>query len=210
MELEFSVDLSRDDDRKPEFAFLQTRPMTARTDLMTVDIREADVARAFCYSTRALGNIDNREIADIVYVKPDAFDPGRTPEMALEISRFNGQLIQEGRKYLLIGPGRWGSADRFLGIPVTWQHISAVGAVVEAASPKLNAEPSQGSHFFHNITTLGISYITVTGGESDFVDWQWLTSLPALTETAHVAHLRLAQPMRLKVDGRCSRAVAMV
>jgi hypothetical protein len=209
VELEFSVNLLPSNGGRPVFAFLQTRPMTARTDLMTVDITEEEVARAFCYSTQALGNADTCEMADIVYVKPDGFDPGQTPKIAGEIGRFNARLSGEGRKYLLIGPGRWGSADRFLGIPVSWPDISGVGAIVEAHSPMLKAEPSQGSHFFHNITTLGINYVTVDERKDNFVDWQWLNSLPLIEETAHVAHARLPQPIRLKVDGRRSLCVAI-
>lgn len=207
VELEFSVNLCLVDQRNPEFAVLQLRPMTAKAELMQVDIKKSEIRGAFCFSTRALGNTIKENIADILYVKPDEFDSGRTPEIAREIGVHNQRLLQEGRKYVLIGPGRWGSADRWLGIPVNWSDICGVGALVETFHPQLKAEPSQGSHFFHNITTLGINYISVPDGGQDFLNWDWLRALPATAESTHVCHVRLPKPMRLKVDGRTSQAV---
>ena len=147
------------------------------------------------------------DIADILYVKPDIFDAGRTPEIAREIGELNAVLLQKKRKYLLIGPGRWGSADRWLGIPVSWAEISGVGAMIETSSAELRAEPSQGSHFFHNISTLGINYVTVCDDKQDFLDWDWIESLPVANETPFVAHTVLDRPFVLKVDGRTSRCV---
>jgi len=207
VEIEFAVDLLPDPGNRPTFAFLQIRPMSARTELKTVEIREGDIQRAFCYSTHALGNTERTDIQDIVYVKPEAFDPARTVEIAGQIGRFNASLTEEGLKYLLIGPGRWGSADRWLGIPVSWAEISGVGAVVETTSARLNADPSQGSHFFHNITTLGINYITVRNGGKDFLDWRQIAAMPVVSETDFVAHIRTDSSVTLKVDGRTSRGV---
>jgi len=207
VELEFSVNWPQDPQGKPEFAFLQLRPMTARAELGQVEISEVDVARAFCHSVNALGNAEKTDIADILYVKPDIFDAGRTPEIAREIGELNAVLLQEKRKYLLIGPGRWGSADRWLGIPVSWAEISGVGAMIETSSAELRAEPSQGSHFFHNISTLGINYVTVSDDKQEFLDWDWISSLPVANETAFVAHTVLDRPFVLKVDGRTSRCV---
>ena len=116
-------------------------------------------------------------------------------------------MLAEKRKYLLVGPGRWGSADRWLGIPVTWAEISGVGAMVETASDELRAEPSQGSHFFHNISTLGINYVTISEDQKEFLDWDWIQSLPVANETSFVAHAVLDRPFVLKVDGRTSRCV---
>ncbi|MBT8367407.1 MAG: hypothetical protein KJP23_22165 [Deltaproteobacteria bacterium] len=207
VELEFSVNWPLDQQSDPVFALLQLRPMRARAELGQVEISETDVARAFCHSLHALGNAEKADMADILYVKPDIFDAARTPDIAREIGELNSVLLQEGKKYLLVGPGRWGSADRWLGIPVSWAEICGVGAMVETASPELRAEPSQGSHFFHNISTLGINYVTVTDNHGDFLKWEWLTSLPIANETPFVAHVRLDCPFVLKVDGRSSRCV---
>jgi len=205
VELEFSVNVPTGPQLKPQFAFLQLRPMTARADLLQVNILDDEAARAFCISYRALGNAEKNDMADILFVKPDGFDPAKTPQIAREISELNAGLLNASRKYLLIGPGRWGSADRWLGIPVSWADICGVGAMVETSSSALKADPSQGSHFFHNITTLGITYATVS--EDDFIDWNWLTSQTAANETAHVVHLKLDRPFVLKVDGRSSKCV---
>jgi len=207
VELEFSVNWPQDPQGKPEFAFLQLRPMTARAELGQVEISEADVFRAFCHSFNALGNAEKSDITDILYVKPDIFEAGRTTEIAREIGELNAVLVKEKRKYLLVGPGRWGSADRWLGIPVSWAEISGVGAMIETASSELRAEPSQGSHFFHNISTLGINYVTVTDDDKEFLDWDWIQSLPVANETPFVAHTVLDHPFVLKVDGRSSRCV---
>ena len=122
---------------------------------------------------------------------------------------FRSGLVREGRPYVLIGPGRWGSADQWLGIPVTWADISGVGAIVEAAVEKLKAEPSQGSHFFHNVAILGVSYLTVADGVGGFIDWDWLKTRPTVQETRYLSHIRLPEPFTLKVDGRNSHGVML-
>ncbi|MCG6908935.1 MAG: hypothetical protein LJE94_02285 [Deltaproteobacteria bacterium] len=210
VELEFSVNLSQGDDGKPEFAVLQLRPMTARAELETVDIHEEERKKAFCISHKALGNAVNKEITDVVYVKPDVFDPANTIAIAREIGEMNKILLQKKRKYLLVGPGRWGSADQWLGIPVGWADISGVGAIVETTSDLIKAEPSQGSHFFHNITTMGINYINITHATDDFFDWEWLAAVPIRHALKHVAHVKLDQAMTIKVDGRKSCCVIYV
>jgi hypothetical protein len=207
VELEFSINVPRAHDRRAEFAFLQLRPMTARAELLRVKISDDEIARSFCVSSHALGNAERNDMNDILFVKPDGFDPSKTPQIAREVGELNTGLLKESRKYLLIGPGRWGSADRWLGIPVSWAEICGVGAMVETASSELKADPSQGSHFFHNITTLGITYATIGDEDSDFIDWNWLTSRPLANETAHVAHIRLDRPFFLKADGRSSKCV---
>jgi CheY-like chemotaxis protein len=207
VEIEFSVNLRPVTGGPPEFAFLQVRPMTARAELVQVNIREEEAARSFCTSSQSLGNGEKTELADIVYVKPEAFDVRRTPEIARELGQLNARLVKEGRKYLLIGPGRWGSADRWLGIPVSWAEICGVGAMVETTAPELKVEPSQGSHFFHNITTLEITYCTVNPDQGDRLDWAWLGAQPRAAETVFAAHVRLPRPFVIKADGRGSRCV---
>jgi CheY-like chemotaxis protein len=210
VELEFSVNWPCQQNRKPEFALLQLRPMTARAELGKVEISRSEFARAFCRSFHALGNAEKTDMADILYVKPDIFDAARTADIAREIGQLNSGLLQQGKKYLLIGPGRWGSADHWLGIPVSWAEICGVGAMIETSSAELKAEPSQGSHFFHNISTLGINYVTVADDGKDFLNWDWLTSLPITGETTYVAHVNLGKPFILKVDGRSSHCVMYI
>jgi hypothetical protein len=210
VELEFCVDLSFDQKTRPRFAILQLRPMSAREEMANINITAADLGKALCVSNQALGNRINRGITDILFVKPDAFDPGRTSEIARQIGQMNTTLTKEGCKYILIGPGRWGSADRWLGIPVSWADISGVSAIIETAHPRLNAEPSQGSHFFHNLISLGINYLTINENKGDRIDWEWLTSLPTKEETSFIARVSVTEPLTLKVDGRKSQGVLLM
>jgi len=209
VEVEFSVDLNLARKGRPEFAFLQMRPMTARAELGPVAISEADRRRARCYSNHALGNFVNREIRDIVFVKPEMFDVGKTVQIAAEISQINHRLVQEQRPYLLIGPGRWGTSDRWLGIPVRWADISGVGVMVEAIYGDFRVEASQGSHFFHNITTQGIGYIHISDPQKETLQWDWLRSLPVVQESVYVALARLDRPLTIKVDGRSHECVLL-
>ena len=207
VEIEFSVNIDFNKKKKPEFSLLQIRPMAISLHNRDVEITQKEINSAFCFSTMALGNGKFKDITDIIYVRPDSFDPARTVEIAGEIGKINRQMVQQNRKYLLIGPGRWGSADRWLGIPVTWNNISGIGAVVETTAENLKADPSQGSHFFHNITSLGISYLTIKENDKDFLDWKWLQSLLPESETDYLRHVKLDRPITLKIDGKKSRAV---
>lgn len=207
VEMEFAVTIDREQGTPPEFAILQIRPMTAREELSSVEISEHEAANSICRSSDCLGNGISRDIRDIIYVKPDGFDPAQTPAIAEEIGHLNAGIAREKGNYLLIGPGRWGSADRWLGIPVKWHQIDAVGAMIEGTHPLMNAEPSQGSHFFHNITGLGIFYMMVNERKGDFLDWSWITAHSVVTESHYVAHVRLNTPILIKVDGTSSTGI---
>jgi DNA-binding NarL/FixJ family response regulator len=207
VEIEFAVNLPVTGPRKPSFDILQIRPMAITEHNMDVEISDEDIADAICYSSMAMGNGRLKEISDIIFVDPEKFDPARTLDMAAEINQENKWLVQEDRKYLLIGPGRWGSADRWLGIPVRWNDISGVGVMIETTTQNFKADPSQGSHFFHNITSLGISYLTTAPNGKDFIKWEWLQSLPTVKETTYLKHLRLETPLTIKIDGKTSSAV---
>lgn len=209
VEMEFSVDLTEEQDCKPRLAVLQIRPMGAREELTAVEISDQDLQNAFCISHQALGNTVNSEMSDIVYVKPDVFDPAHSAAVAREIAKINASLAGAGRKYMLIGPGRWGSADHWLGIPVGWNDICGVGAIVETVHPRIQAEPSQGSHFFHNITSLGINYLNVGHHPSDRLGHEWIQRLNVQTETEFILHFANPEPLVLKVDGRRSIGVIL-
>ncbi|RUM40837.1 MAG: phosphoenolpyruvate synthase/pyruvate phosphate dikinase, partial [Desulfocapsa sp.] len=149
-------------------------------------------------------------------VRPESFDAAKTADIASEINVLNGRLRAAKRTYLLVGPGRWGSADPWLGVPVQWRDISGVGAIVELQNELLHAEPSQGSHFFQNITSLGIPYLTIkeTGttkcsssqGE-DCVDWNWFMAQNDFEDGKYVRHIRLERPFVMKCDGKKEMAV---
>jgi hypothetical protein len=146
-------------------------------------------------------------ISDIVYVKPQEFQRNATEQMAEEIGRINAVLSREKRPYLLIGPGRWGSADRWLGIPVQWRNISGVGAIIELKNSQIHADPSQGSHFFQNITSLGIPYITVVEDSDDSLNWKRMEAYASVQETRHIRHVRLDHPLTIKIQGKKSTGV---
>ncbi|MDX9785719.1 MAG: PEP/pyruvate-binding domain-containing protein [Desulfobacterales bacterium] len=202
VEIEFSVNLSHDSDRKPSFAVLQMRPMSAGAEFSALSLSAEERQRAFCYSKNALGHAKKEAVTDIVFVKPEVFSPTRTLDIAKEIGYLNNLLTTENKKYLLIGPGRWGSADRWLGIPVKWTDIFGVQAIIEASHPQMRADPSQGSHFFHNITTLGIPYITISDNQTDVLDWSRLTTPSVHRDLLFVTHVHPARPLTLKVDAR--------
>lgn len=202
VEIEFAVDFPSESQGKARLAVLQIRPMSAREDMLEVEIAGDEYPRAFCICHQALGNTDNRTLSDLVYVRPESFDPSKTREIAGQLGKINSGLIKAGRKYVLIGPGRWGSADPWLGIPVTWSDIGGVGAIVETVHPAIHADPSQGSHFFHNITSLGINYLNVGMHPEDRIDWQYLAGLTVVEETELVVHVRRDRPFVLRVDGR--------
>jgi len=214
IEIEFAVNLHRDIE-KSSLYFLQIRPMVVGSERVDVHICDHEVAKAVCYSKNSLGYGNFTDLEDIVYVDPNGFDPAKTREIATEIGALNRRLAKEERSYLLIGPGRWGSADPWLGIPVQWLDISGVGAIIELRGRLLRVDPSQGSHFFQNITSLGVPYITVTESredrvertrEQEFFDWDWLGGQPHLQGYRYVRHVRLDRPLLLKCDGRRSES----
>ena len=201
VEMEFALDLSPDRNANARFAVVQIRPMSAREDSVNVKITKKEADQAFCISHMALGNTVNQEMRDIVYVKPEPFDPAKTIEIARQIAHINASLIKADRKYILIGPGRWGSADHWLGIPVHWENISHVGVIVETTHPKIKADPSQGSHFFHNITAIGINYLNVTDQPGDRMNYEDLNRFERLKETPDVIHAQAPTNLTIKVDG---------
>jgi hypothetical protein len=209
VEIEFSVNLYPSPASGNKFFFLQMRPMAAYQDQTGVFITDEDAAHAFCACFNSLGNGQTDDIADILFVMPEKFKAESTPQIAREIGKINAALIKEDRPYVLAGPGRWGSADRWLGIPVEWRDISGAKAIVELRNETLRADPSQGSHFFQNMTSQGIYYLTLDEGGEDFFDWDWVQTLPIVQETDFLRHVRLNKPMTLKADGRSGRCVML-
>jgi len=214
VEIEFAVDLRREPE-KSIFYFLQIRPIATRGERQDVEISDRERRQAVLHSSRALGHGVFADIRDVLLVSPDSFDPARTTEVAAEIGRFNGELQAQGKTYLLVGPGRWGTADPWLGIPVRWDDISSVAAIVELQSDAIRAEPSQGSHFFQNITSLGIPYLMVTDTpcrarvqlREECIDWDFFQGLEIIRQGDYVVHVRLPVTSVLKVDGQQAEAV---
>lgn len=204
VEIEFAATLSRDGE-SVRIGFLQVRPMVVSHERVDLGDEELTAPGTLVSSERVLGNGTNEAIADVVYVRPEVFETRQTVRIAAEIESMNRPLQEEGRPYLLIGFGRWGSSDPALGIPVDWGQINGARAIVESTLPGMVVEPSQGSHFFHNMCSFQVSYFWVSHESRPGVDWDWLASLPAERETGFVRHLRLERPLLVKVDGRSGR-----
>jgi hypothetical protein len=159
-----------------------------------------------CKSTRSLGH-GTEQSSDVVYVKTQISDFTKAPQIAAQVGAFNAKLHKAGNRFILIGPGRWGSRDHSLGIPVEWAHISGVKIIVEVPFNNRAVEPSLGTHFFHNITSLRIGYLTIGSPGSDptgenFIDFAWLNGLEAVEESEYVRHIRLPQPLAIILDGK--------
>jgi len=210
VEIEFAVCLGRGPDGAHEFNFLQIRPMVMGTDAQDIDMEALVPAQALCTARMAMGNGFLEGVRDLVYVRPDRFDRALTPVIAAEVGELNARLKAAGRPYLLLGPGRWGSADPWLGIPVTWGQIAGVRCIVETDMGDMHVDPSQGSHFFQNIMAFGIGYLTLeTHGTLDRMDHAWLDAQEAESETAHLRHLRFEEPLQIALNGRRNRGVVL-
>ena len=207
VEIEFAVRLPRADE-PAEFGFLQIRPLTLARDHQDLAIGDVDSSQLICQSTKVLGNGRIENLYDIVVVDSQRFERSRSQEVARAVAHFNATLSAENRPYLLIGVGRWGSNDPWLGIPVEWDEISGARAIIEAGFHDFRVTPSQGSHFFQNLTAFQVGYFTVNpdAGEGS-VDWQWLTAQPAVEEQGCVRHLRFAAPLRVIMNSRTSQGV---
>lgn len=204
VEIEYAGTLAADG--SPEFYALQIRPLVTLRERQQVVIDEADLKNALISAADALGNGVLEGIENIVMVSPETFEPTDTIEIAAEVSELNRRL--DGIPYILIGPGRWGTRDRFAGIPVQWHEISWARTIVEVALEGFSLSPSQGTHFFHNITSLGIMYLAVPhGSDEHFVRWSEFDKAEVVTSGKYVKHLKLPYPLTVKVDGRSGTAV---
>jgi len=208
VEIEFAANLSVPQGEKREFALLQMRPLAIRHEFDALDLNEIDVERLLCKSNHVLGNGMHNNIYDIVVVDITRFDRLRTGEVAEQISQFNQMLVAENRPYLLIGVGRWGTLDPMLGIPVSWEQISGASTIVEAGFEDMIVEPSQGSHFFHNIVSFRVGYFTIGKEPADnAIDWGWLTTTEAYKATHFIRHLRFENPAVVKMNGHYNKGV---
>jgi len=186
--------------------FLQVRPMATPGERVDVGAEEYAQGGLLLRSREAMGNGALDTVRDVVYVQPDRFEPRLTRDVATEVAALNRRLVAEGRPYLLIGFGRWGSSEPWLGPPVQWADVAGAAVIVEAATAGMNVEPSQGAHFFHNLVSLGVLYLTVREGRGD-IDWAGLERQPAEGGQALLRHVRLPAPLRVRVDGRSRRGI---
>ena len=202
VELEFAVNLFPPEGGRREFSVLQMRPMVLSQELEELSL-EVDEARVIVESPSVLGAGRLDDIRDVLVVDVERFERRHSRQVAAEVGRYNRELVAEERGYLLIGVGRWGSSDPWLGIPVSWDQISGARVIVEAGFRDLIVTPSQGSHFFQNLTALGIGYFTVNPEQGQGrLDWDWLLSQPQAEEGGFVRHLRLERPLSILMNAR--------
>ena len=210
VEVEFAVNMNTLQGEPKEFAILQIRPLVMNLEFEELDVDQFVRENLICQSEQVLGNGAVQGIYDIVVVDSDKFDRSKSKETAREVSEINARLLSEHRPYVLIGMGRWGSMDPWLGIPVTWDQISGASVIVESGFKDIDVTPSQGSHFFQNITSFRVGYFTVNSSHNlGFIDWDWLKIQPAFQEFNHVRHLRFDKPFSAKINGRKNKGVIM-
>ena len=212
VEIEFAVDLTRDKRASilPTFYILQIRPLAVSTKNIDLSNETYNPEKCVIYTEKSMGNGIISDIRDIIFVDPDKFDKLRTLEIRNEIGKMNRKMRDENRRYLLIGQGRWGSQDRFLGIPVRYVNISHAKVIVEMGIEGFTVDPSQGTHFFHNIVAMQIGYFTVPHKSSrDFINWKWLRKQPVIQKTEFLIHARCENPLQIKMDGKHGIATVM-
>lgn len=211
VEIEFAVTIEQRRDRQAELrlGFLQVRPMVVSNEVVEVATEDLASSAAIVSSEAVMGNGVRENIYDVVYVRPEKFSPLQTPVIAKELEALNRVLIEEHRPYVLIGFGRWGSSHPSLGIPVDWSQISGAKTIVEATLPEMNVELSQGSHFFHNLSSFHANYFMVRHDGRFPINWEWLSRQSVVSETDLVRHVRTDKPMEVRVDGRSARGVVL-
>ena len=203
VEIEFACNIHAD--KTCDFYLLQIRPIVNAKEMLDEDVRAIPDADCLLRSHNSLGHGISEDVTDVVYVKyDDHFSAMNNFYVADDIERINRKFLADGKNYVLIGPGRWGSSDHYLGVPVKWPHISAARVIVEVALKNYNIDPSQGTHFFQNLTSFGVGYFTVDTNteEGGFVNKEILDAMPAVEETQYVRHVRFDRPLRILMDGK--------
>ncbi len=210
VEIEFAVNLN--DDRTGELYLLQIRPIVDSKQMLDEDLTTIPDDQCLLRSHNSLGHGVSDDVQDVVYVKTDSsFTASNNPTIADEIERINRKFLDTDKNYVLIGPGRWGSSDPWLGIPVKWPHISAARVIVEEGLEHYRVDPSQGTHFFQNLTSFGVGYFTINPYKEDgFYQRSVLDALPAVEETQWVRHVRFPNPLKIMMDGKKQEALIML
>ncbi len=210
VEIEFAVNLDPHNcyTNKPTFYILQIRPLSVNTEAYHINATSLDKEQLFMYTEHGMGNGEITGIRDLVYLDPDRFDKTQTLKMQEEIERFNSKMAATGKKYILIGPGRWGSRDRFLGVPVRWPQINQAKVILETGLKDFMVESSQGTHFFHNLVAMNVGYFSIPyASETDFVDTQWLKMQKETERGEYFVHLSFDHALVVKMDGKTGLAV---
>jgi hypothetical protein len=211
VEIEYAVDLNRTLNGLPSFYLLQIKPLVGSQLGYTIDFSKIDKSSIILYSESSLGNGEINHLHDIVFVEIQSFDKLKTYDIAAEIEQLNNSMIRQGKEYILIGPGRWGTRDPFLGIPVNWSQISNARVIVEIGLPNYPLDASLGSHFFHNVTSMNIGYFSVLEySHTDYIHWDMLHQNEVISNTGYLKHVRFKQPVRVLMNGKQKTAVILL
>lgn len=204
VELEYALDLEKSEENgQPTLYLLQVKPLIRKEDLIDVKIEEVDKSNALMYASNGMGNGKVETIRDVLYVDITTFDRTQTREMAEQLGELNDMLAEEGKEYILIGPGRWGTRDPFIGIPVVWSQISNAKVITEMGLEDFPLDASLGSHFFHNVTSMNVGYFSVPyNSRTAFINIDMLKTLPVVQRTKYIKHLRFPEPVTILMDGR--------
>lgn len=203
VEIEFAVDLTKDSEGKASFYLLQIKPLIGDVQDFNINMEDFESKDILLYTQKAMGNGIVKGIRDVVYVDKKTFDKTRTMEIAEEIEKINNKLQSENKQYILIGPGRWGTRDRFLGVPVTWPQICNAKIIVETSLKGFPLDASLGSHFFHNVTSMNVGYFTVHYERSDsYIRWDILEKQNTIESTNFVKHIKFKNPLTIRMDGK--------
>ena len=203
VELEYALDLDKADNGKPSFFILQIKPMMGTGGEYTFDTEGLERKDMIIYAEKSMGNGKVDDITDMIYVDPEKFDKMRTKEIAVQIEQINRKMVKEDRKYILIGPGRWGTRDPFIGIPVNWSQISRAKVIVETSLDEFPLDASLGSHFFHNVTSMNVGYFSIQHDSStSFIQWDVLDKQKVIEESEFVKHIRFKEPVCIMMDGK--------
>ena len=206
VEIEFAVNFSKDESDPAELIILQIRSMVPPDKYQEVNIENIDIDKALCYSENALGNGIINKIEDIVYIKSEDFHMSNSNRAVSQIRKMNTNLMDADKPYMLIGPGRWGSADPWLGIPIIWSDIAGVKVIVETPYGERPIDPSQGSHFFHDMISSQVGYL-ITKKNKGNINWKWLDSLTVIEETEDVKHVKTPSELEVRIDGKHGKAI---
>jgi hypothetical protein len=210
VEIEFAANLETPPGSPKVFNFLQIRPIVHTEETQNInleDIREDDT---IIYSEAALGNGLFKGIHDLVYIKPESFNASNNKNVAVEIEKINSLFVKQAKGYVLIGPGRWGSTDPWLGIPVKWPQISAARIIIESGLKNYRIDPSQGTHFFQNLTSFRVGYFTINPYiKEGYYDVDYLNSLDVVFEDNYIRHVRFPNPLEIMIDGKTHKGVIL-
>jgi len=210
IEIEFAANLETPPGTPKVFNFLQIRPIVHSDEICDINLDSIITDDTIIYADSALGNGVIKGIYDLVYIKPDSFNPADNKEIAVEIEKINARFVREGTNYILIGPGRWGSADSWLGIPVRWPQISAARVIVESGLKNYRIDPSQGTHFFQNLTSFRVGYFTINPYINEgYYDVDYLDKQKVIYENSFLRHVRFDSPLEVMIDGKNHRGVIM-